>query len=256
MLSFFKKPQVVDSNTAEQLQHTFEWLLTHFDQQYFEQETILVHPTREYFPDRTDNELDMAKALCARIQGYTGLTHWPFKLLSPQQFTGQMPPLLSLAPNNRAQKLAEHTVTTKLGAGQVSFGTTPILEISYTSAMIKKPMDLVGSMSKNFAQHYLYQSQLTPPTGPESFDAASEILAIFMGFGIIIANSAYTFRGSCARCYDPRANRSAALSEDEALFCLALFCHHKNIKNGAVMPSLKNYLRSRFKKARQQIAQN
>lgn len=90
----------------------------------------------------------------------------------------------------------------------------------------------------------------------ESFDATSELLAVFMGFGIMIANSAYTFRGSCARCYDPRANRNAALSEDEAIYCLALFCHLKNIENKRVTRYLKGYLRGSFKKARKQVKQD
>jgi hypothetical protein len=130
----------------------------------------------------------------------------------------------------------------------------PTLDISYASAMMKQPMDLVGSMSKSITQHFLYQSQLELPNGPESFDATAEILSIFMGFGIMIANTAYTFRGGCGRCYDPRANRTAALSEDEAIYCLALFCHHKQITNKQVTALLKGYLRGRFRKARKQVA--
>ena len=127
------------------------------------------------------------------------------------------------------------------------------LDISYSNEMMKKPMDLVGSMSKHIAQHYLYQSQLTLPLGPESFDAMAELLTIFMGFGVFIANSAYTFRGSCARCYDPRANRSAALTEGEAIYGLALFCYYKKIHVRDVLPSLKSYLRPSLKKALKQI---
>ncbi|TVZ41808.1 hypothetical protein P886_1158 [Alteromonadaceae bacterium 2753L.S.0a.02] len=241
MFPFLKPPQIVDPDTASALQSTFDWALESFDSDYFANTAGLIHPSREYFPDRADNELDMARALCKRICEYAGLSQWPFTVQAPQYFEAQMPPLLGLTsqtPPQNTQEVAsvQHT-----------------LEISYASAMMKKPMDLVGSMSKNIAQHYLYQSQRIPPAGPESFDAAAEIIAIAMGFGIFIANSAYTFRGSCARCYDPRANRTAALSEDEAIYTLALFCHYKKIPNKEVTPSLKNYLRGRFKKARKQL---
>jgi hypothetical protein len=248
MLSLFKKAQVVDEQTSRTLQQSFQWVLDNFNQDYFHNNTELVHPTREYFPDRVDNELAMAQALCERIQKYTGLEHWPFTLVPPQQFTGTMPPLLGMDMQQRGCQ-AQQTAT-QLSTAE---GLSPQLEISYASAMMKKPMDLVASMSKNMAQHMLYQSQRVPPAGPQSFDATAEVLAISMGFGIFIANSAYTFRGSCARCYDPRANRSAALSEDEAIYCLALFCHYKQIDNKQVMPSLKSYLRARLKKARQQL---
>lgn len=248
MLSLLKKAQVVDDQTAEALRQSFEWVLEHFNQDFFYNKTVLVHPTREYFPDRANNELDMAKALCARIQKYTGLERWPFALVPPQQLSRDMPPLLGLSSQQRGAEQTE--------AGNLLSATevlSPKLEISYASAMMKKPMDLVGAMSNNIAQHMLYQSQLQPPAGPQSFYATAEVLAISMGFGIFIANSAYTFRGSCARCYDPRANRTAAISEDEAIYCLALFCHYKKIENKQVLPSLKGYLRSRLKKARKQV---
>ncbi len=258
MLSLFRTPQIVDAATADKLHLYFEWALENFDSDYFYNSSVLVHPTREYFPDRADNEADMARALCNRILNYAGLSHWPFKLILPQDFSPEMPPLLSL---NSAKRLNENSATQASEAKVVTpehVTTTdifkPELQISYTSAMMKKPMDLVGSMSKNIAQHYLFQSQLTPPTGQEAFDASAEILSIFMGFGIMIANTAYTFRGSCARCYDPRANRTAALSEDEAIYCLALFCHYKKIPNKQLAPSLKGYLRGRFKKARKQVS--
>lgn len=247
MFSFFKKAQIVDSETSRNIRLCFEWALSNFDRDYFQNNTVLVLPSREYFPDRADNELAMAQALCRRILSYTGLSHWPFKLVAPQHFSARMPALLNLDTQSRNEEKADLSANT-LGLPETA------LEISYASAMMKKPMDLVGSMSKSVAQHYLFQSQLTAPAGlANNFDANAEILAIYMGFGVIIANSAYTFRGSCAKCYDPRANRAAALSEDEAVYCLALFCHYKNIHSKDVLPSLKSYLRTSFKKARKQI---
>jgi len=242
VFTFFKSSPLVDPTTAAALQETFDWALERFDKTAFLESTQLVHPTREYFPDRADNELDMARALCQRICQYAGLSHWPFVVREPEKFSAQLPPLLHLDTQHRQPE--------QLSAPEAQGE----LEVVYSSAMMRKPMDLVGSMSKNIAQHFLHQSQQVPPAGPESFDAAAEVIAIMMGFGLFIANSAYTFRGSCARCYDPRANRAPALSEDEAIYTLALFCHHKNLPNKDVTPSLKNYLRRSFKKARRQIA--
>ncbi|WP_370978468.1 hypothetical protein [Agaribacterium sp. ZY112] len=250
MFSFFPKARLLDSSDAEQLQHCFQWLLDHFDHNYFDQHTQLIQPIRSFFPDRADNELDMAQALSARIISYAGLAHWPFYLVPPQLYTPKQPALLQLNVQSRQQ--AQITAQA-LSANKSIDSFLPNLDISYSSAMMKKPMDLVGSMSKNIAQHVLFQSQLVPPSGPESFDACAEMLAIMMGFGIFIANSAYTFRGSCARCYDPQANRSAALSEDESIYCLALFAHHKNISDKEACAQLKAYLRPSFKKARKQI---
>ena len=76
---------------------------------------------------------------------------------------------------------------------------------------------------------------------------------MFMGFGVMLANSAYTFRGSCARCYNPRANRQASLSEAESVYALALFAHRKQIPRGDVFKHLKPYLKTSYKVAVRQI---
>jgi hypothetical protein len=78
-------------------------------------------------------------------------------------------------------------------------------------------------------QHLVAQSQLVPIGGENYFAEATEIVAVFMGFGILMSNSAYTFRGSCGRCYNADANRHASLSEDKMIFALAIFCRLKGI---------------------------
>lgn len=241
MFSIFSKPRVVDDQTASNIFAVFHWALSNFDAVAFVNSTILVKPTRESFPDRADNELDMVKNAYSRVLRYSGLSGWPFVLAPQQQVASVSPPLLQI---DTAQRMNN----------TISVGHTgEALLVSYSSAMLKKPMDLVASMSKAVAQHYLYQSGAVPPAGLESFNETSEILSIFMGFGVLVANSAYTFRGSCARCYDPNANRVASLAENEAVFSLAVFCALKNIPTKDVTPHLKSYLRPMYKKASKQV---
>jgi len=192
----------------------------------------------------------MAKAICQRILEHSGLTHWPFKMVPWDQFHQNSPPLLALDCSARPYTLGAET------AKEIAANSADQLLLSYSSAMMKKPMDLVASMSNLVAQHYLLQSRKIPPAGQESFNETAEIISIFMGFGVLVANSAYTFRGSCASCYDARANRSAALSENEAVFALALFTLLKEIPASRATSELKPYLRGTFKKAIKQIKSN
>ena len=97
------------------------------------------------------------------------------------------------------------------------------------------------------------QSQQIPPGGATYFNASTEIVAIFMGFGVMMANSAYTFRGGCGSCYNAQANRQATLSEENVIFALALFCRLKGIKTADATRHLKGYLRTNFKQALKQI---
>lgn len=244
MFNLFKTPQVIQPTTADSIFECFAWALDTFDTSAFIHHTKLILPTFEYFPDKANNEMDMANAICKRILGYTGLAHWPFVMVPQQAFQGTPPPLLSLDYSRRYQDKESRIMVSN---------TVEELQLTYASAMMKKPMDLVASMSNLVAQHYLLQSRQTPPTGTESFNETAEIISIFMGFGVLVANSAYTFRGSCASCYNPRANRTAALSENEAVFALALFTLLKGIPAPHAMKTLKPYLRSTFKKAIKQI---
>ena len=247
MLNFFKTPHVIQASTADNIFEYFHWVIDNFDASTFIHHTRLVLPNSTFFPDKTNNEFDMAKALCQRILEHSGLAHWPFKMVPPDQFHLNPPPLLALDCSARPHTSGAET------AKEIAADNSEQLLLSYSSAMMKKPMDLVASMSNLVAQHYLLQSRQTPPAGPESFNETAEIISIFMGFGVLVANSAYTFRGSCASCYDARANRSAALSENEAVFALALFTLLKEIPASHATAELKPYLRGTFKKAIKQI---
>jgi len=250
VLNFFKTPQVIQASTADSIFESFHWIIDNFDASTFIHHTPLILPNSTFFPDKATNESDMAHALCRRILEHSGLSHWPFKVVPQHQFQATPPPFLALDCSSRPYALAAET------AKEMAVSNSEPLLLSYSSAMMKKPMDLVASMSNLIAQHYLLQSQKIPPAGQESFNETAEIISIFMGFGVLVANTAYTFRGSCARCYDPRANRSAALSEHEAVFALALFTLLKDIPASRASGALKPYLRSTFKKAIKQIKAN
>jgi hypothetical protein len=83
----------------------------------------------------------------------------------------------------------------------------------------------------------------------------TELLAVYLGFGLMFANSAFTFRGGCGSCYNPAANRDAYLSEQEATYALAIFAVLKDISNSTVTGHLKSHLRGFYKKAVKEINQ-
>ncbi len=103
------------------------------------------------------------------------------------------------------------------------------------------------------AQYLVFQSQHFPPGGSDYFAEGAEVLAIFMGFGVMIANSAYTFRGGCGSCYNGQSNRQATLSENEVLFSMALYCKLKKIPASQATLHLKKHLKAGYKQALKQI---
>jgi len=244
MLNFFRSKPLIDDASCEWMFDTFEWALTHFDQQEFFQRSQLIQPTNDFFPGNIDSRHGMAETIFNHVVKYAGLSHWPLQLQALQSFSSQPPALLDLSAIQRNSSGAN--TLPALIASQP-------LAMTYNPQQASKPGDLASSYAHHLAQHIVAQSQQLPPGGAEYFNASTEIVAIFMGFGVMMANSAYTFRGGCGSCYNAQANRQASLSEDNVVFALALFCRLKGISTGDATRYLKGYLRRDFKQALKQI---
>ena len=248
MIALFSAKPLISSDSAEWIMTCFDWIITQFDKRRFIEETSLILPNSEFFPDKANELHQMATHIGERVINYAGLSHWPFQLVPPTEFSAEPPLLLGLDCHSRSQ-VADSIKVMDL----TSPNTSPALVLSYASSQMKKPEDFVAGFAHLVAQHYLLQSQQLPPGGQEYFVEATEVIAVFMGFGVMLANSAYTFRGGCSRCYDPAANRQAALSEHEVVYALALFCLLKEIPARQALKALKPYLRPAYKRAVKQI---
>lgn len=242
MLHWFQK-QLVTEESAQWMTECADWIIESFNQDIFFNHTQLITPDGQYFPKPVDSPQEMADYILQRVVELSSLTHLPWKIASPNDIQSHSPALLP-------GKAQQRTTATNMAIESTGL---PSLEIPFVQEQTKKPQDLVANIANGCAQHLLWQSQLTPPGGREYFLQAAEMLAIFMGFGIVMVNSAYNFRGSCSKCYDPRANRQAQLSEAETLFGLALFCERKKIPAGNVLKHLKAHLKNDYKVATKQI---
>ena len=80
-----------------------------------------------------------------------------------------------------------------------------------------------------------------------------ELLSIYLGFGIPMTNSAFSFAGGCGSCSKRAAQRQAFLSQDESLFALAIFCNLKQIETKTVIQALKPHLKKLYKRANHQL---
>lgn len=130
------------------------------------------------------------------------------------------------------------------------------LQVFYSPQQTLKPEDMAASYAHVLAQHLLVQGRVLPPGGQNLFAEASELLASFMGFGVLLANSSYTIRGGCGSCYNAMANRQPALTEYDNVFVLALFCTLKGIDRKTATRHLKKHLHKPYKMALQQIQAN
>ncbi len=248
MFSLFHPKPLLETESIDWIFDTYLWALEHFDHNEFFHNTQLIQPTNTYFPGKVNSLHEMAESIFNHTAKYCGVSHWPFNVVPPEDFRQCAIPNLNVSRIQRDSK-------TELNPIALSNEINKHAEIivSYNPQQTSRPGDLSASFAHIIAQHMVQQSKTLPPGGAELIIPATEILAIFMGFGVLFANSAYTFRGGCGSCFNPNANRKAVLKEDEVTFAFALFCKIKHIPRSESTRHLKKYLIGNFKRAEKQI---
>ncbi|GAA6206479.1 hypothetical protein [Thalassotalea sp. SU-HH00458] len=240
---FSAKP-VIDDNSRLWIFDTFEWAIKYFNREVFLTETELVLPTNAFYPGRVGSVEEMAHQVFTYTVQYAGMQNWPLTLVAPQHLHSIDFPRLNI----------EHGLRGKLSVIELAENSDQTIKFTFNPSQINQPQDLIASYVQQLATILVMQQKILPPGGKDFLPQAIDILSCVMGFGVIFTNTAYQFKGGCGSCYNPRANRQAALSEQDTVYALALFCLLKSKKAHEVKPHLKSHLRKPFTKAYQEIS--
>lgn len=245
MFGLLNKSPILDEDTCKWLFDAYAWSLRNFGADVFFNESILVIPSNEYFPGRESSTQGMAQMIFEQVRHYAGVKHWPCRLVDPETpiIAGQK---VEIAGALRGAK----------GLVVQAPSEQNQLLVPYNPHQVSNPEALIADYAHVLAHYLGTMGDELPPGGKDNWPFATELLAIFMGFGLMFANSAYNYRGGCGSCYNPLSQRSAFLSQDEATYALAIFCALKEIPNQRVLPELKKYLRPVYKRAMKEIRQN
>ena len=239
MFGWFGTQDTVTEAEADWLFDAYAWCLRNFDAQVFFHDSRLVVPSNEHFPGREDSAQGMAQLIFDHVKGYAGMAHWPFELVDGSTCTiGAQAPVRIQGPLRAVGGMA--AVPASAGSG---------LPVAYDPQLLGNPEALIASYAHTLAHHLGQLGAEPPPGGGDYWPQATELLAIYLGFGLMFANSAFTFRGGCGSCYNPHANRDAYLSEQESTYALAIFAVLKAIPNAEVSGHLKRHLRGFYKQA-------
>lgn len=241
---FFNKQAVVDPSSSEWIFNAYGWALQNFDADLFYSETLLVRPTNEFFPGTVNSVHGMAESIFDRVKVYAGVSHWPTRVLDQsvcQLIESQRVKIRG--PLRGPEQIADKSIE-----------DSQRLVIPYNPQQINNPEGMIATYAHILSHHMGQMVKSPPPGGIEYWPQATELLAVFLGFGFMFANSAYNFRGGCSSCYNPYAQRDAYLSEAEATYALALFCMLKDIPNSDVTPHLKGHLRGIYRKSIKDIS--
>lgn len=240
MFGLFRANPVLDEGSTAWLFEAYAWALRNIGSDAF-QRTILVTPTDRHFPD-TGSGTERAAAAFARVRSYAGMQGLPFELAAlTGETTAQSVPALFDAEQGGMPGIT-------LVQGEQSR-----IPIAFDPATVKKPQVLVAAFAQQLAFHLGRAMPEESPGGEELRGPASDLLAVFMGFGLFFANSALTVcRGGCSGC-GTSVQKLGYLTEEEFTYALAIFCTLKDIQNSEVEPHLKKTLRPIFRVAMKEL---
>lgn len=239
MLGLFKSEPVLDEESILWLFDIYSWALDQFGEDVFFDSTRLVLPTNDFFPGRENSAQGMADLILDQVADYASIGHWPLKAV-PQ---GVFEPLDSDAIAKLGRERGESLPAV---SPSVVGGFVPV---PYEADMVLNPEALIASYA-HVLSHYLgAKAEASPPGGAENWVKASEVLGVFMGFGIMMANSAFHVAGGCGSCSSRMATRTSYLSQYDTTYALAIFAALKGLNNRDVSRHLKTSLRGYFKRA-------
>jgi len=243
MLGLFRSKPVLDGDSTEWLFSAYAWALGNFGSEVFHQDTILVTPTDRHFPDKSFDSLEeRGSAAFGRVRDYAGMQGWPCELsaLAPGMDPPPPPKISSVTPRGPQGAVFIHQEKQSI-------------PIAFDPGMIGKPLVLIALFAQQLAYHLGRTIKEEVPGGNELRGPASDLLAVFMGFGLFLANSAMTVcRGGCSGC-GTSVQKLGYLTEAEFVYALAIFCVLKDIQNAEVELHLKKTLQPFFRKAIKEI---
>jgi hypothetical protein len=269
MLStIFKSKPVIDEASKEWIFDTFAWCISELDGDFFKNNSELIIPNNTFYPGNSSSVEEMAENIFANTTNYTGMTSWPIKLVSADRFIQKPMPQLIFESRLRGEsaKICTHAsseITTHLNYKVEGEKVVPTIDIAFHSSQLNQPQDLIAYLVQIQASVLVNQRaqrasgtntfEVSAPGGKEVLAQTIDLVACFMGFGVIFANTAYQFKGGCGSCNNRSLNRQSALPELETVYALALFCVIKGIDTKQVKKALKSHLYKPFRQAHKEI---
>jgi hypothetical protein len=240
LFGLWDRRPLLDERYAAWMFDVYAWALRNFDPVMFRDETFLVTPSNRHFPGRAHNPEEMAGLIFDRVVAYAGMAHWPLKLLPPGSCVLQPAADVRLVADARGSRatLAE---------------TSPAsLTLSYEPDYLNNPEAMIAVFAHTLAHYLGTAAREPPPGGAENWPQVTEILAVFLGFGLMFANTALVLpRGGC--CGGPVVRRQAFVSQHDITYALAIFAALKDLPQKEVLRHLKKSLRGHFRQALREV---
>ncbi|MBK1671953.1 hypothetical protein [Ectothiorhodospira shaposhnikovii] len=221
-LNLFRRAPVVDDTTRAWIRDVHAWAMAQQDDLRPLDQAHLVMPIREHFPAQVQSPHEAAVATFAAIRRHAGLEAVPMRLVPAGDGT-RFPAIPSEAEP---------------------------LVLEYDPLLWTNRQALVAQLARDLAGWWMYTRSRPAPAQEGNEAHVAELVAVWMGFGIFLANTAFISRvGGCGKCAGPAIDRSASLGRPEIAYALACFCRDRKIAPGEARSFLEPPLKGLFRQA-------
>ena len=239
MFNLFQKSPLLDEASIQWMFDCYAWALRHFDAKVFFNETILVVPTNDCFPGEGNSPFAKADLILQQVKHHAGMGNWPLQLVEEQDYVNAVPQLAFEGAVRGQHALAPRPAD-----------ANSRLLATYQLELLRNPQALIANYAQLLSHYLGGATRDLPPGGMENWPHVTELLGVFMGFGLMFANTAYQARvSSCGACQGPIIQRTNYLSQFDITYALAIFAVLKQIPNKDVTKYLKKTLHPFYKKA-------
>lgn len=202
----------LDASRREWQFDTFAWLLRNCGGYPKFLETTLVLPTDDHFPHHGMSGHAGVAALFRRVRDHAGMADWPCAVEPAEQ---------GLKRGNPASQDRIPVITYKPDA--------------------IRPTPLVATFAHELSRYLVETFEEPAPGGVLLHEPAIDLAAVFMGFGLFMANSSFE-------------SPAHELNEGEFVHALAIFCLLRRIEPESVAAHLNPHLRKYLRLAARDLA--
>jgi hypothetical protein len=240
MLSLFGPRLPIDRDELDWQLATFKWMEQEFGAVGPRR---LVLPTPAFFPSSSRKGHERVEDLFDSVRRLAGMADWPCALEAGQS---DRPAQVGTALLLRHEGAPAPCGTFRIGGEQ---GTERIV-ISYNPSMTADTTGLIATFAHELSHYLMSTARSAPPGGWSLHELHTDLVAVGLGFGIFLANSARNFSQFQNATEMGWSSRTQGyLSEGALVTGLAIFQRLGGREPEAAKPWLKSYLQSDLKGA-------
>jgi hypothetical protein len=179
----------------------------------------LVQPTADFFPDKFDGSPGALAALMRRVQDHAGLSDLTVDLgvVMPEGEAVKVS-CSSGACGGMGKLDTKLERVTRVGEGSY--------RVMLDAGEVKQPVVLTTSLVRAVSAMFMAESGAYEEVLPADRDAATDLAAVLLGFGVLAANGSYIYMKGCSGVQVHSATR---MPVEDVTLALAVFCKLHNV---------------------------